>query len=194
MPPALRSSAPNTPRRTSTPAPTDSEPAALTPRKSPHCKTCGRPRKGHPLRSCEAESSLDSPLKSIAQSPRPKNLIDALEAMNLEDRDRKEKRERRKSAQRPNPPFPSLPSISTVTGEILDSLLVPGLLDDDGSDHGGDDGEKREAVIRWRESSGVPLGTGTSQAAIVESSADGPEEESTPTKKRVHSAVGKQAV
>ncbi|KAJ7265438.1 hypothetical protein B0H12DRAFT_198652 [Mycena haematopus] len=160
MPPALRSSAPSTPRKTSSPAATDSEPAALTPRKSPHCKTCGRPRKGHPLRACEAPS----PVKSITPSPRPNNLIDALEAMNLEDRDRKEKLERRKSAQRPSP-FPSLPSISTFTGELLESLMVPGLLDhiEDGSDHGGDDGEKREAVIRWRETSGVPTGPGTSR-------------------------------
>ncbi|KAF7335310.1 hypothetical protein MSAN_02341800 [Mycena sanguinolenta] len=198
MPPTLRSFAPSTPQRTSTPAPTDSEPVALTPRKSPHCKTCGRPRKGHPLRACEAESPpVDSPLKSATQSPRPKNLIDALEAMNLEERDRKEKRERRKSAQRPNPPFPSLPSISTVTGEILESLLVPGLLDDDGSDHGADDSVKQEAVIRWRETSVVTPGTGTSQPAIVESSADGPplpEEEVTPTKKRLRGGVGKQAV
>ncbi|KAJ7368966.1 hypothetical protein DFH08DRAFT_832768 [Mycena albidolilacea] len=201
MPPALRSSAPSTPRastRTTTPA-TDSEPAALTPRKSPHCKTCGRPRKGHPLRSCDADPPIKSPI--VAPSPRSNNLVEALEAMNLEDRDRKEKRERRKSAQQQRPKsFPSLPSISTFTGELLDSLMVPGVLDDDESDHGGDDSKKREAVIRWREKSGVPSGTGTSQKLVehsgaspssLDSSPDRTAEESTPTKKRNRGAVGK---
>ncbi|KAF8214196.1 hypothetical protein K438DRAFT_1750259 [Mycena galopus ATCC 62051] len=213
MPPALRS-APSTPRafaRTSTPAAADSESAsvALTPRKSPHCKTCGRPRKGHPLRACEADSPLksttDSPLKSTTASPlksttvrvitpqsppaRSNNLIDALEAMNLDDRDRKEKRERRKSAQALKPgPFPSLPSLSTFTGELLDSL--PGLLADDGSDHEGEDSEKREAVSRWRETSGVPAAT----APLVESpinNAPALADDLTPTKKRVRATVGK---
>jgi hypothetical protein len=79
--------------------------------------------------------------------------------MNLEDRDLKEKRERRKSMQQRPLDLQSLPSISTFTGELLDSLKEPGLLNDDGRD----DTEKREAVIRWRETSGVPSDTGAAQ-------------------------------
>ncbi|KAJ6560276.1 hypothetical protein B0H19DRAFT_1147081 [Mycena capillaripes] len=156
MPPALRPSAPSTPRastRTSTPtiATESADPPTTTPRKSPHCKTCGRPRKGHPLRACDA----DSPRKNMAipaETHRLNTLSDALEAMNLEDRDRKEKRDRRRSAQARPADLQSLPSISTITGELLESLKAPGLLDDDE----GDDAEKREAIIRWRETSGVP--------------------------------------
>jgi hypothetical protein len=79
--------------------------------------------------------------------------------MNLEDRDLKEKRERRKSMQQRPLDLQSLPSISTFAGELLDSLKEPGLLNDDGRD----DTEKREAVIRWRETSGIPLDTGAAQ-------------------------------
>ncbi|KAJ6536712.1 hypothetical protein DFH09DRAFT_1178572 [Mycena vulgaris] len=161
MPPALRPtpSAPSTPR-TSTKSNTDSESPARTPRKSPHCKTCGRPRKGHPLRACE---SADSSLKNTttATETPTSTLIDALAAMDLVERDRKDKRDRRQSV-RPRP-LQSLPSISTVTGELLESLKAPGLLDDDDSDYGGDDAEKRDVVIRWREVSSLPAGKDAAQ-------------------------------
>ncbi|KAJ7771037.1 hypothetical protein DFH07DRAFT_804577 [Mycena maculata] len=192
-------SAPSTPRASSRASPaTDSGSPAKTPRKSPHCKTCGRPRKGHP-RTCEY---ADSPLKSTTSaapvtSPANK-LVAALAAMNLEeleDRDRKEKRERRRSAAAMKPiPIRSLPSVSTVTDEILESLKAPGLLDDD-SDCGGDDVEKRQVVIRWREDSGVPTrrkSAGGRMDPVSSSSNDESpnsalEEESTP--KKGHSKV-----
>ncbi|KAJ7462039.1 hypothetical protein FB451DRAFT_1267566 [Mycena latifolia] len=154
MPPAPRSmpSAPSTPRA-STKTNTDSESPARTPRKSPHCKTCGRPRKGHPLRACD---SADPSLKNTTPAPEnpTSNLIDALATLKLAERDRNDKRERRQSSAQPGP-LQSLPSISTVTGELLESLKAPGLLDDDGSEF-GDDPEKRDIVIRWREVSGMP--------------------------------------
>ncbi|KAJ7094419.1 hypothetical protein C8R44DRAFT_814455 [Mycena epipterygia] len=193
MPAALRSmsSAPSTPRasttRTNTPLITDSESPA-TPRKPPHCKTCGRPRKGHLLSACEPAGP--SPKKTNAATETPtKTLIDSLAAMELADRDQKDKRERRRSVQ-PRP-LQSLPSISTITGELLDSLKAPGLLDDDGSEYGGDDAEKREVVIRWRQDTGkgdrrvdasvLPLVP--TPPSIVERPTLLPDE-STPTKKR----------
>ncbi|KAJ7102674.1 hypothetical protein C8R43DRAFT_232486 [Mycena crocata] len=211
MPPALRPTpsapGPSTPRAstgTNTRPTTDSsETPANTPRKSPHCKTCGRPRKGHPLRACE---SVDSPRKDATGSPvvnsPTSNLIDALGALDFVDRDRKEKRARRQS-ERPRT-LQSLPSISTVTGELLDSLKAPGLLDDDGSEYGGDDAEKRDVVIRWRETSSIPP---TKGASVQNDSSGAPPPstapsvpkypsptviaDKTPTKKRVPGLVGK---
>ncbi|KAJ7893434.1 hypothetical protein B0H14DRAFT_2684918, partial [Mycena olivaceomarginata] len=168
--------------RTTTPA-TDSEPAALTPRKSPHCKTCGRPRKG---------TRLDP------ATPTPQSRVPSLPQRTVIGK-RNESGGSLHSSSGPKS-FPSLPSISTFTGELLDSLMVPGVLDDDESDHGGDDSKKREAVIRWREKSGVPSGTGTSQQLVehsgaspssLDSSPDRTAEESTPTKKWNRGAVGK---
>ncbi|KAK7062276.1 hypothetical protein R3P38DRAFT_2834394 [Favolaschia claudopus] len=203
MPPRSSVAAPATPRATPTAA--DSTPLP-TPRKSPHCKTCGSPRKGHPLRSCPTDplrpSPSPSPLKSSSSTKTRAtagNLIDALEAMNLEDRDLKEKRERRKSAaaalRRPNS-LDSLPSISTFTGEILDRLAQPGILDPCESKKGGDDddGEKREAVVRWRETSGVPTGAKKASSPAkskIPSSAAAPIADSTPTKKRLPESVRK---
>ncbi|KAJ7098636.1 hypothetical protein B0H15DRAFT_928096 [Mycena belliarum] len=188
--------APSTPKA-SVRTNTNAESPAKTPRKSPHCKTCGRPRKGHPLRACESADS--SPLKDTTPSlgGHPKgdpttHIIDAMTALRLAERDRMDKRERRRSAQVQRP-MQSLASISTFTGEILESLKAPGVLDDDGSEL-GDDPEKRDIVIRWRETSGLPASKAASQrsspipprstSTAKGDSAPCSPDESTPTKKR----------
>ncbi|KAJ7044889.1 hypothetical protein C8F04DRAFT_1069910 [Mycena alexandri] len=210
MPPAPRST-PTTPGATRTVNPTaTTESPVNTPRKSPHCKTCGRPRKGHPLRACETDSPLvqnatpirASPLKNTTPArtnPSPSNLIDGLVALQLEERDRQEKRERHQAARaQPKPTMQSLPSISTITGELLESLKKPGLLVDDGSDYT----ERREAVTRWREKGDAPTATGTSKPkqpsnSVVPASSveperlDAPLDDFTPTKKRLRGTSGK---
>ncbi|KAJ7130990.1 hypothetical protein C8R46DRAFT_661349 [Mycena filopes] len=136
----------------------------------PHCKTCGRPRKGHPLRACDVQNipataptptRRTSPLKSITiPTTPPSGLIDALAAMNLDsNRDQQEKRERRLAARaqvQVPPMMQSLPSISTITGELLESL--PGLMNnlDDSDCEFAEDSERRDAVLRWREKSDLP--------------------------------------
>ncbi|KAJ7739854.1 hypothetical protein B0H16DRAFT_1694408 [Mycena metata] len=214
MPPSLRST-PTAPRATRTvdPVAATTESAVTTPRKSPHCKTCGRPRKGHPLRACDTDSPLvqnatpirASPLKNTTPArtnPSPSNLIDGLLALQLEERDQQEKRERRQAARaQPKPTMQSLPSISTITGELLEGLKKPGLLVDDGSDYEADDTERRDAVMRWREKSDAPK-TGASKpkkpsTSVVPPSSveperlDTPVDDSTPTKKRVRGTGGK---
>ncbi|KAJ7248449.1 hypothetical protein C8J57DRAFT_1475571 [Mycena rebaudengoi] len=154
------SSAPSTPRPSkppSTPLATGAS-KTTTPRKSPHCKSCGRPRKGHPLRSCEsaAVAAVQSPRKPPAGEDSPARgtaVVDALEAARLAERDRQEKRARRVSQPQARPRIQSLPSISTITGELLDGLKEMGLGREDGQDDGG---AKREAVMRWREGSDTP--------------------------------------
>ncbi|KAJ6460740.1 hypothetical protein C8R47DRAFT_1160429 [Mycena vitilis] len=214
MPSTPRPSAPSTSTRatrTSTPAAAidSAESSANTPRKPPHCKTCGRPRKGHPLRGCEVDRSpspkTDPPPKKnpspkkdpspkkatiVADPHPPSTLVDSLLAMNLEERDRKEKRDRRRSVAQQRPAdLQSLPSMSTTTGELLESLKAPGLLADD---HDGEsESEKRDAVMRWRETSGVPrarasvvpLAPPTDQSPALLADA-------TPTKKRHRATPG----
>ncbi|KAJ7167726.1 hypothetical protein C8R46DRAFT_1093954 [Mycena filopes] len=212
MPPALRS-APTTPgaARTVNSAATSSESPAgtVTPRKSPHCKTCGRPRKGHPLRACDVQNipataptptRRTSPLKSITipTTPPSGNLIDALAAMNLDsNRDQQEKRERRLAARaqvQVPPMMQSLPSISTITGELLESL--PGLMNnlDDSDCEFAEDSERRDAVLRWREKSDLPKAIPPSsvEPALDERLDTYTEaDDSTPTKKRTRGTAGK---
>ncbi|KAJ7688679.1 hypothetical protein B0H17DRAFT_1180483 [Mycena rosella] len=152
-----------------------------TPRKSPHCKTCGRPRKGHPLRACETADSSPKKTPTPARATPTSDLIDRLAELDLAERDRKDKRARHQSAQ-PRL-LPSLPSISTATGELLESLKAPGLLDDDGSEYGGeDDYGKREIIIRWREVSSIPGNQGA--GPISPESPNLLAEESIPIKKQ----------
>ncbi|KAF7302263.1 hypothetical protein MIND_00793400 [Mycena indigotica] len=144
MPPGLRSAAPSTPSKATTTRSLDTD--VPTPRKSPHCKTCGRPRKGHPLRACGVESLLPSdpitPSKPSAASittthddDDSPSLVQAMDALSLspakviehEERDKDEKRTRRKSlARQQNIPIDlqSLPSISSFTGGLLDGLTL----------------------------------------------------------------------
>ncbi|KAJ7055009.1 hypothetical protein C8F01DRAFT_1160678 [Mycena amicta] len=142
MPPGFRS-APSTPAR----------PAIATPRKSPHCKTCGRPRKGHPLRSCDLNTpprlstastiEQDSPSPSTHTTATSTSLTDALDALSLspaiEERDQADKRARRKSLvkhQHIPVDLQSLPSISTITGALLDglTLMSPGKVAGEGEE------------------------------------------------------------
>nr|GAT46501.1 predicted protein [Mycena chlorophos] len=155
MAPSLRSaaSAPSTPAKTASNAS-----VATTPlRKSPRCKTCGRPRKGHSQRACESSdvdvavaspsvASVVTPRKPRAETPAkvtPARPSPALQALSLspehEQRDEADKRARRKSlfnAQYTPADLQSLPSISTITDELLDGLTMMSIGKDNGDGHG----------------------------------------------------------
>ncbi|KAJ7194579.1 hypothetical protein GGX14DRAFT_678737 [Mycena pura] len=85
MPPTLRSSVPTSPP--TTPGPSASSKASAstpktaastmhTPRKSPHCKTCGRPRKGHPSRTC-ADDAVAAATSDATSTPKQARASDA---------------------------------------------------------------------------------------------------------------------
>ncbi|KAF7332672.1 hypothetical protein MKEN_00150100 [Mycena kentingensis (nom. inval.)] len=70
--------APQAPATPKTPVKTRAAQADATPtqRRSPHCKACGRPRKGHPLRSCDlnlGRGASPAP-KKPAPSPAPSSV------------------------------------------------------------------------------------------------------------------------
>ncbi|KAF7294154.1 hypothetical protein HMN09_01143800 [Mycena chlorophos] len=166
MAPSLRSaaSAPSTPAKTASSASVSTTPL----RKSPRCKTCGRPRKGHPQRACESSdvdvdvaspsvASIVTPRKPKAETPakmtpaRP-SAAAALQALSLspehEQRDEADKRARRKSlfnAQYTPADLQSLPSISTITDELLDGLTMMSIGKDNGDGHGAR-GQREEDV------------------------------------------------
>ena len=163
MAPTLRnSSAQNSPTKTSV-----NHSPTTTPRKSPKCSKCGRPRAGHPRSGCPF---VDSPSCEKTQDKTDNNhLTDALGSMSLlspapiESKEDKAfiRNRRRLSAQPELVPSDSLRSLSTNSSEIVARLLQPGMFDDiDEDDNLGDKG-KISKVVKWQEtiatSSASPL-------------------------------------
>ncbi|KAI0053698.1 hypothetical protein FA95DRAFT_1600839 [Auriscalpium vulgare] len=131
MPPQTRSSAPSTPvsKRVSS----DSIPKSA--RKSPHCRTCHRPRAGHPRDSCPQASPTQSPT-SPTQSPTSdgSDIATALDSMQIHP----PKGERVRGRRALPLPDPSLASLSTESSAILNGLLKPGIMGDDPMDEDED--------------------------------------------------------
>ena len=151
MAPTLRnSSAQNSPTRTSV-----NHSPTITPRKTPQCSKCKRPRAGHPRSGCPFVD--DSPTKT--QGKPDNHLTEALGSMSLlspapiESKEDKAfiRNRRRLSAQPELVPSDSLLSLSTNSSEIVARLLQPGMFDDtDEDDNLGDKG-KVSKVVRWQE-------------------------------------------
>ncbi|RDB20152.1 hypothetical protein Hypma_012915 [Hypsizygus marmoreus] len=157
MPPSLRSSAPNTPTARSTGG---NDPSTLTPRKTPTCTKCKRPRAGHPRSGCPY---VDSPSKDNNVSNATageKNLTDALGSMQLRsptrERDEETKafiRNRRRSSHQVAP-TQTLLSLSSESQEIVERLLQPGMFDDDTDEDnnaGSSEGKTKTKVVQWQE-------------------------------------------
>ena len=159
MAPNLRnSSAQNSPTaggRTST-----NHSPTTTPRKTPQCSKCKRPRAGHPRSGCPF---VDSPSCETKTQDKPENhLTDALGSMSLlspapieikEDIQDKAfiRNRRRLSAQPELVPSDSLLSLSTNSSEIVTRLLQPGIFDDTDEDENLGDKGKVSKVVRWQE-------------------------------------------
>jgi hypothetical protein len=153
MAPTLRnSSAQNSPTRTNIiHSPT------TTPRKTPQCSKCQRPRAGHPRSGCPF---VDSPLCETETQDKPDNhLTDALGSMSLlspvpiESKEDKAfiRNRHRVSTQPEIVPSDSLLSLSTNSSEIVARLLQPGMFDDiDEDDNCGGKG-KISKIVRWQE-------------------------------------------
>ncbi|KAH7914439.1 hypothetical protein BJ138DRAFT_1144007 [Hygrophoropsis aurantiaca] len=150
MPPTTRSSAPTTPLKKATGGGLATP--STTPRRVPHCKTCGRPRAGHPRRGCPnpplpADGDYDSQLTDELESL---HIVQARSepASPLDTRDAKEKQKRRLSVRFALAPQESLASLSTSSSEIVNRLLEPGIMDDDSTD------DVKEGILRWQHSLG----------------------------------------
>ncbi|KAJ7639497.1 hypothetical protein FB45DRAFT_1024224 [Roridomyces roridus] len=162
------SSTPTTPKAARSPSKTTGT-GTVTPRKSPHCKTCGRPRKGHPLRACPVElatsdsepgsspgmikkhTTTTTPTPATPRRSPTKTLpliaalgalkLDDIDTLALEERDRQEKRARRKSAAAASMSPPVMRSLPSV------STVTGGILDGltrlvgEGGEEGGEEEE-----------------------------------------------------
>lgn len=129
-----------------------------TPRKTPHCKQCNRPRAGHPRSGCPY-TDFSSPAASKHDGLEPKEITDKLNALSITqtppNADEQEKRQRRRSsgAQKllVNPTLDSLPS---EANDVVEKLLRPGLLDETIPE------DKLDVDIpQWRDNLGAPTKT-----------------------------------
>jgi len=160
MAPTLRSSAPNTPTGKSS---TTSDTPTVTPRKTPQCTKCKRPRQGHPRSGCPY---VDSPLKekknnTQTTSTTANHIVDALGSMHIAppsyecDEDTKAviRSRRRSSIQPPQlAPGETLLSLSSNSQEIVERLLQPEMFDNDANDNVGSAKGKRKAkIVQWQE-------------------------------------------
>ncbi|KAI0939907.1 hypothetical protein AcV5_001153 [Taiwanofungus camphoratus] len=120
-----------------------------TPRKSPCCKTCGRPRAGHQRSGCPY---VNSPI--LPSIPKPKHqergLADALGALNI-DPDTAPADDNEISSSLKVKRIITLPSFSTDSKEVLNQLIRPGMMTD-----GPIDQDTQESVDRWRSSLVTP--------------------------------------
>lgn len=152
MAPNLRSSAPNTPSKNSSDSPT------VTPRKTPTCTKCKRPRAGHPRSGCPYADSPSNDHTGQTPPTATKNIADALGSMQISspsrgrDEDTKATIRNRRRSSQPLAPAQTLMSLSSDSQEIVERLLQPGMFDDDtdGEHDVGDSGSKTR-VIRWQE-------------------------------------------
>ncbi|KAH7931182.1 hypothetical protein BV22DRAFT_1027413 [Leucogyrophana mollusca] len=164
MAPVTRSSAPTTPsKNTNTsglPTPTS------TPRRAPHCRTCGQPRAGHPRSGCPNVESPAAPAEDYDSQ-----LTDELESLRIVQpregsaspssaRDAKAKSNRRLSVRFAVAPQESLASLSTSASEMVTKLLEPGMM---GSDASEDD---KEGILRWQKSL-IPAASDTKPSSTL---------------------------
>ncbi|KII94655.1 hypothetical protein PLICRDRAFT_187130 [Plicaturopsis crispa FD-325 SS-3] len=133
MPITTRASAPNTPARKTAPA----SPPKSTPRKLPHCRTCGKPMRGHPRSGqCQAQP---------AAGP---DVADALEGLRIEAR---ASTSRRRASTPVAAEAQSLASLSTDSSQIVRNLLVKGITRDT-----VDEAERADVTARWQERIATP--------------------------------------
>ena len=164
MPPRTRSSsgtAPTTPAkpRVSTGSTGLSTPGS-TPRRAPHCTKCGRPRAGHPRSGCPyaTQSNPPSPCATKSASvaiPAPtadEGIAEELSSLRIanptEERkpesDQPDHGKRRLSVRFALVPAETLASLCTTDSELVEGLLVPGMVSDSCAE------EDHDAVLRWR--------------------------------------------
>ncbi|KAA1466564.1 hypothetical protein DENSPDRAFT_831417 [Dentipellis sp. KUC8613] len=130
MPPALRSSAPNTPVSKKT-TPNTTPKSSI--RKVPHCTKCHRPRAGHPRQGCPYVDA-DSP-PPATQPNEAATISDALGSLHIEQ-------DRTPARAAPGTPTPlrrkplgdTLDSLTTNSSAIVHKLLEPGIMNDDSGD------------------------------------------------------------
>ncbi|KAG1806490.1 uncharacterized protein HD556DRAFT_1428601 [Suillus plorans] len=144
---------------------TDLSTPGTSPRRTPHCKTCHRPRQGHPRSGCpyieptmsDRTSGATEDIVDEMSSLRIVNSNDERSSVSTETPTQSKNLKRRLSVRFALLPAGSLTSLSTTSSEIVERLLQPGMMSNvsDGEDHddhdgGGGDGDGQRAIMRWR--------------------------------------------
>ncbi|KIJ69868.1 hypothetical protein HYDPIDRAFT_104507 [Hydnomerulius pinastri MD-312] len=164
MAPATRSSAPSTPSKPRVSTGSGSLPTpSTTPRRTPHCTKCHRPRAGHPRSGCpyvdtSQAANPPSPSTSISASTTGRTApagddgiadeMSSLRIISPTEANEKTPAKGRKLQRRLSVRFALLPtqtleSLSTTSSELADRLLQPGMMGN--TSHASD-----EYVLSWR--------------------------------------------
>ncbi|KAG1873676.1 hypothetical protein DFJ58DRAFT_910429 [Suillus subalutaceus] len=140
---------------------TDLSTPGTSPRRTPHCKTCHRPRQGHPRSGCpyieptmsDQTSGATEDIVDELSSLRIVNSSDERSSLSTETPTQSKHRKRRLSVRFALLPAGSLASLSTTSSEIVERLLQPGMMsnvsDDDADDDDGD-GDGQRAIMQWK--------------------------------------------
>lgn len=155
-------------------ATTDTPTPGTSPRRIPHCKTCHRPRQGHPRSGCpyieptmsDQTSGATEDIVDELSSLRIVNPNDERSSLSTETPTQSKNLKRRLSVRFALLPAGSLASLSTTSSEIVERLLQPGMMsntsdddyDDDGGGGGGagGDGDRQRAIMQWKRTLASP--------------------------------------
>lgn len=154
-------------------ATTDTPTPGTSPRRIPHCKTCHRPRQGHPRSGCpyieptmsDQTSGATEDIVDELSSLRIVNPNDERSSLSTETPTQSKNLKRRLSVRFALLPAGSLASLSTTSSEIVERLLQPGMMsntsDDDYDDGGGGggaggDGDRQRAIMQWKRTLASP--------------------------------------
>ncbi|KDQ64146.1 hypothetical protein JAAARDRAFT_27764 [Jaapia argillacea MUCL 33604] len=110
-------------------------------RKVPHCTKCKRPRAGHPRQGCPY---VDSPAKATSPDEEADDpeLAEAIQSLRIDAADGEDtppevdapagrSSSNRRASGRPSAsPAPSLKSLDTISSDLVNGLLEPGIMDD----------------------------------------------------------------
>ncbi|KAF9238823.1 hypothetical protein BU15DRAFT_88259 [Melanogaster broomeanus] len=155
-----RSSAPTTPskRRVSTGSSARITPPSSTPRRTPHCTKCHRPRAGHPRSGCPYVDASDPPSpatsKPVSKGARAVSAGDGgiseqLSSMYIvlptEENGNTAQKGRRLSVRFALVAQQTLASLGATDTELMEQLLQPGMMTDDVTSN-----DRDANVLNWR--------------------------------------------
>ncbi|KAH0840175.1 hypothetical protein J3R83DRAFT_1159 [Lanmaoa asiatica] len=163
MAPVTRSSAPSTPAKPRVSTSSDGlvTPPSATPRRTPHCTKCHRPRAGHPRSGCpyidasDPSSTSPSARKSVSRAAADDGISEELSSLQIVSPTEENRRastsrtgkkpQRRLSVRFALVPEQTLESLSPTDAQLVEQLLQPGMISDTVSPQ-----DRVGHVVEWR--------------------------------------------
>ena len=127
----------------------ESGPKTSTPRRKPHCRSCGSPMLGHKRGLClmPGKNETPSPRTEAPFKLEPVDLTETFKNLKLEAQDdKKERSSRRRSSAIPQK-TETLLSLATGVQDELDALAKPGIMSDNVPEE--DEGVAKANVQKW---------------------------------------------